>query len=95
MFGQLLLQRGSWNGQQLIPAEWVDQMMTLHVPEQGYGYHMWQCENGTGWRADGAFGQYIMVFPDRDMVVVVTECANGDHRRERAMVWNTLFPHIA
>ena len=95
MFGQLLLQRGSWNGQQLIPAEWVDQMMTLHVPEQGYGYHMWQCENGTGWRADGAFGQYIMVFPDQDMVVVVTECANGDHRRERAMVWNTLFPHIA
>ncbi|MGN0231634.1 MAG: serine hydrolase domain-containing protein [Muribaculaceae bacterium] len=94
-FGQLLLQRGCWNGRQLIPAEWVDQMMSLHVPEQGYGYHMWQCEDGTGWRADGAFGQYIMVFPSHDMVVVVTECANGDHRRERALVWNTLFPHLA
>ncbi|NOV97119.1 serine hydrolase domain-containing protein [Isoptericola halotolerans] len=79
-FGQLLLQRGSWQGEQLVPAAWVDEMTAAQVPngpdrspdwEQGYGYQFWRCRDGA-YRADGAFGQFCVVRPDRDAVVVLT-----------------------
>ncbi len=38
---------------------------------QGYGYQMWRCRQGA-FRADGASGQYILVFPDKDAVIVTT-----------------------
>ena len=38
---------------------------------QGYGYQMWMCRHNA-YRADGFAGQYIMVFPDRDAVLVLT-----------------------
>ena len=39
-----------------------------------YGYQMWLCEYPGAVRADGALGQYILIVPDKDMVVVITEC---------------------
>lgn len=77
-FGQLLLHYGSWNGEQLIPADWVKQMMMKQIENggEGYGYQMWVCEDHQSARADGAFGQYIIVMPEKDMVVVITECSN-------------------
>ena len=51
-----------------------------HVPTLGqgcagwgqrYGYQIWENNSGS-YRADGAFGQYIMVFPQKDMVIVTT-----------------------
>ncbi|WP_407320411.1 serine hydrolase domain-containing protein [Isoptericola halotolerans] len=80
VFGQLLLQRGAWRGEQLVPAAWVDEMTSAQVPngpdqnadwEQGYGYQFWRCRGGA-YRADGAFGQFCVVSPDRDMVAVLT-----------------------
>ena len=38
---------------------------------QGYGYQMWRCRNGA-FRADGAAGQFILIFPDKDAVIVTT-----------------------
>ena len=38
---------------------------------QGYGYQMWRCRKGA-FRADGAAGQYILVFPDKDAVIITT-----------------------
>lgn len=38
---------------------------------QGYGYQMWRCRKGA-FRADGAAGQFILVFPDKDAVIVTT-----------------------
>ena len=81
--GQLALQRGQWNGLQLVSTTWVDASTSQHTefdpdPMDGYGYLWW---HGTGeWRgqvvqvffANGAGGQYIFVVPQLDLVAVFT-----------------------
>ena len=96
--GQLLLQGGVWNDEQVLPADWVKEMSSYQVASapngtriekleeaglnkdnsewvQGYGYQMWICSQ-DGFRADGANGQYIMVFQDKDAVLVLTTDSN-------------------
>lgn len=93
-FGQLLLQRGRWINEQLIPAEWVDAMMRQHVERKGgdgYCYQMWRCGYPTAARADGAYGQYIVVIPRQDVVVVINQCNLAGGGRQFYQIWNTLF----
>ncbi len=91
-FGQLLLQEGRWEGRQLIPAEWVKQMMSRQADggSDGYGFQMWMCERPGTVRADGAYGQFIYVIPDMDMVVVVTQCSTMDFSEQRRLLWRVL-----
>ena len=57
---------------------------------QGYGYQMWRCRHNA-FRADGANGQYIIVIPDKDAVVVTT--ANiGDMQAEINLIWDYILP---
>lgn len=106
-FGQLYLQKGKWKDEQLLPAEWVDEATTrkiLQSPElsdakrdsndwaQGYGYQFWRCRNNA-YRGDGAFGQYIIVIPDQDAVVVMTS-ETYDMQEELDLVWDHLLPAI-
>ena len=73
-FGQLLLNGGTWNGVSLIPREWVGEMMKPQSINGRYGYQMWQCSQ-AGWaEANGAYGQFIYVIPEADMVVTLTQC---------------------
>lgn len=92
-FGQLLLQQGKWEGKQLIPSSWVKAMMSPHV-EDYYGYQMWMCEWPDAARADGAYGQYIIVNPQQDMVVAITQCLTGNGSKEQSLIKNVLFPGI-
>lgn len=84
--GQLFLQKGVWEDEQLIPAEWMEEMPRVQYEKsygfygmedwiQGYGYHCWRNSFG-GWRGDGAMGQYIIVLPEKDMVIVETGGTN-------------------
>ena len=95
-FGLLLLNRGMWEGKQLLPASWVEQMMSkqMETGGDGYGYQMWLCEYPGAVRADGALGQYVLIIPDKDMVVVITECTLIDGRTQRRLVWNRLLPQV-
>ncbi len=79
-FGQLYLQKGQWRGRQVVPAEWVAAATSRQVSngsdpasdwEQGYGYQFWRSRHNT-YRGDGAFGQYCLVLPEQDAVVVIT-----------------------
>lgn len=96
-FGQLLLNRGVWQGKQLLSASWVEQMTTQQMATGGdaYGYHTWMCEYPGAARADGALGQFVLMIPDKDMVVVITECTLIDGRTQRRLVWNRLLPEVS
>lgn len=95
-FGVLLLNHGKWNGKQLLPELWVKQMMTKQIDNgaNGYGYQMWLCERPNTVRADGHYGQYILLIPDKDMVVVITECTTLNGAIHRNLIWKKLLPTI-
>lgn len=95
-FGQLILNKGNWHGKQLIPSDWVE-AMTSRQQEAGkedYCYQMWQCDYPGAVRADGAYGQYIIMIPDRNMVVTITQCSSMDGLKERGIIWRTLMPGV-
>ena len=57
---------------------------------QGYGYQMWRCMDG-GVRADGARGQFIILLPDKDAVIVTT--AQIDNMfLEIGLIWKYIYP---
>ncbi len=75
--GQLFLNRGQWNGKQVVPAEWVREStrdnMTGIEADDGYGYWWLRIPlDESGYRAAGWGGQRICVFPRWNMVVVAT-----------------------
>ncbi len=95
-FGQLLLNKGNWNGQQLIPSSWVNEMMKTHVESRGYGYQMWRCDHPQTFKADGAYGQYIIVMPNEDMVAVITQSISGDASgKEHRWLFKQLLPTLS
>ena len=101
-FGQLLLQRGEWNGTQLVPAEWIDETTSMQVDtsgtehdldgRQGYGYQFWR-NRPAGYRADGAFGQLCLVLPEKDAVIVLT-AALLTAQPALDLVWKHLLPAL-
>ena len=96
-FGQLLLNQGKWKGKQLLSAQWVKEMSANQQSTgklEGYGYHVSLCDFPNVYRADGAFGQYIIVAPDQDMVIAINQAnlSNGIH--ERHLIWEHLLKHV-
>ena len=98
-FGQLYLQRGKWQGKQLVPESWVATATSRQVSngsnpasdwEQGYGYQFWRTRNGF-YRGDGAFGQYCVVMPEHDAVLIIT---SGVRNMQAVLdlVWEKLLP---
>lgn len=113
--GLMLLQKGQFNGKQIIPSEWVEEASSAQVPSvpaglnsdqaylmkkvektsdwlRGYGYQMWRCRYNA-FRADGANGQYIIVIPDKNAVIVTT--ANiQDMQGEIDLIWKHILPAL-
>jgi len=74
-FGQLYLHDGMCDGKRILPEGWVDHARNQHVFDDetglGYGAHWWTLPGErNSLVASGYEGQYIMVIPDRDLVVV-------------------------
>ena len=102
-FGQLYLQRGKWNGKQLVPENWVSQATSKQVPndeeshskigidwQQGYGFQFWRCTHNA-FRGDGANGQLCIVIPDKDAVIAIT-ADTGNFQGEMNAIWDDLYP---
>jgi len=82
--GQLFLNKGKWNGKQLVSEEWINEAMSVQIMQPapasgrfvqedwiaGYGYQMWRCDNGT-FRIDGAWGQWAVIAPEKNVVIAV------------------------
>jgi CubicO group peptidase (beta-lactamase class C family) len=99
-FGQFLLQKGEWEGRQLVPAEWIAAATAKQVSnanhdsldgQQGYGYQFWRSQYGA-YRADGAFGQLCLVLPEQDAVLVTTSAAAGQELLN--LIWEHLPPAL-
>lgn len=60
--------------------EWTRQ--TSPEATVGYGFQIWMCSYPGAYRADGASGQYSIVFPDLDMVVAINETCPDQHTAE-------------
>jgi CubicO group peptidase (beta-lactamase class C family) len=103
--GQLYLQKGMWKGKQLLPKAWVEEATTFKIDQapdapqskkdssdwmQGYCYQFWRCRHNA-FRADGAFGQYIIIMPDQDAVIAITS-ETADMQGELNLVWKYLLP---
>lgn len=95
--GQLYLQNGMWNGNQILPESWVRDATSSHISNgnnpdsdwaQGYGYQFWRCRFNI-FRGDGMFSQFIIVMPDQDVVVAVTSDSNAYQN-----VLNIVFKHL-
>jgi hypothetical protein len=98
-FGLLYLQKGKWQGKQLVPETWVDAATARQTSngsnphsdwDQGYGYQFWRCRHGA-YRGDGAFGQYCIVLPEQDAVIAITSGLK-DMQSVLNLVWDKLLP---
>src|SRR5207245_4512453 len=98
-FGLLYLQKGKWNGKQLVPAAWVEQATSKQVSngsdptkdwDQGYGFQFWRCRHGA-FRGDGANGQFCIVMPQQDAVLAITSGV-GDMQAVLNAAWDHLLP---
>ncbi len=102
---ELYLQKGKWNGRQLLPAEWVEEATTFKIQQpspdlerakkesdwhQGYCYQFWRCRHNA-FRGDGAFGQYAIVLPEQDAVLAITS-ETSNMQGELNLVWEHLLP---
>ena len=101
-FGQLCLQEGQWQGKQLVSEAWVEAATRHQVDNgddpyrrdwtQGYGYQFWRSRHGT-YRCDGVFGQFCIVMPEKDAVLVITAGTDiFDGQQVLDLVWDHLLP---
>ena len=105
-FGQLYLQKGKWNGKQLIAPDWIEQATSKQIAneneshagigpdwKEGYGFQFWRCRHNA-YRGDGAGGQLCVVMPDQDAVIAIT-AQTGNFNGEMNAIWDHLLPAFA
>jgi len=99
-FGQLYLQKGKWNGKEILTEAWVTEASSYQTSSntgdsdwsQGYGYQFWRCKPGF-FRGDGAFGQYCIVMPQHDAVLVVNS-ESWDMQKQMTLMWEHVLPAL-
>lgn len=106
-FGQLYLQKGVWNGEQILSSEWVALATARQTWCNGITIQSQTIGSGSDWnqgygfqfwrcrhgayRADGAAGQLTVVMPEQDAVVSI-HAGLGDMQKELDLVWKHLLP---
>lgn len=90
--GRLFQNKGNWNGQQLVPEEWVKTSTTAEVKDGSaarYQYQWWLISEEGDYMAQGILGQYIYVHPEKNMVIVRLGKKNGN------VGWRQVFTSLA
>ncbi|MGZ7440674.1 serine hydrolase domain-containing protein [Paenibacillus sp. TH7-28] len=100
-FGQLLLQKGRWQEQQLVPAEWIEFATRKHIETdgssgdwgKGYGCQFWMCSH-EAYRADGMKGQFCVIVPEKAAVIAINS-DEDDMQGILDAVWSDLLPQLS
>ena len=109
---ELYLNGGVWEGERLLAEDFVRMATTKQIDTEeactngplatdhllGYGFQMWMCQPKGAYRADGAFGQYAIVFPEQDMVISLTETGAADDdgtQRPLDAIYDTILPALS
>lgn len=73
--GRFLLKKGKWNGEQILSESFIEDAthnhITTNMPKAGYGYQFWINPDKNSYRADGKYGQYIVVLPEQQSVITM------------------------
>lgn len=105
-FGLLILNKGKWRGEQLIPADYIERATTKQIDNLvrsnhtnpnwrvGYCYQIWRNSFAGSFRADGMGGQFIVMLPDQEMVVVFTSALGEDIYYPLEIVEQALLPGV-
>lgn len=102
--GQFYLQKGRWEGKQLLNEDWIRDAATPWSDNSnhggkdsdwgsGYGYQFWMCKPENVFRGDGAFGQYCVVLPDQDMVIAINSGVD-DMGAVLDSIWKNILPCV-
>jgi CubicO group peptidase (beta-lactamase class C family) len=107
--GWTLLDDGRYGGQQLVPAEYVADMIADSVPTGGhvatgaaaphpdnaqYGRHVWLCARDDAWRMDGIYGQFSIVLPRQHACVTTTAHYRGPTTDILDAIWSAIVPAL-
>jgi len=89
-FGRLVLNRGNWDGQQIVPEAWVDKILDVDTTDNRWlkfskmndrdyqRYHWWMGTKGHGdYKASGLFGQYVHLFPKENIIMITFSDRKG------------------
>ena len=103
--GQFYLQKGRWNWKQLLSEKWIEEASAKHTvmeykldtpldTNRGYGYQIWRCKPEGSYRMDGAHGQFVIVLPEQNAVIVITgHCSQT--QKELDAVWQHILPTLS
>lgn len=102
--GQLVLDKGKWNGKQIVSSDWVELSTTSSVEITGikYGFLWWSISFTDGENdvpsivATGNGGQYLMIYPTLNLLAVFTGGAyNSEEDKLPFMIMNkALLPNL-
>lgn len=99
-FAQLILDKGRWQGKQLLPADYLEEAALPHADNSmreqpdwrcGYGYQFWRSRHG--FRGDGACGQYALMLPEEEMAVAVNATVT-EMGKILDILWEKLLPGV-
>ena len=102
---QLYLDDGMWHGQRILPEGWAAQVRRVHTDTStddkfshqqnraGYGFQFWLNSDGESYRADGMMGQYGLIIPKKD-VVIVTTAGMPEQMRILDLLWDNVVQCI-
>lgn len=106
-FGQLLLDHGVWNEQQLIPSDYIEKATSVQIKtcdftpffatedhKQGYGYQIWKNSYPNSYRMDGLYGQYVVMLPEKSAVVTYVSHEPWNMTGILELTWNTLIEKL-
>ncbi len=92
-FASMILDKGVWQGKQIVPAEWIAESTVISAQKAangdgwGYGYQWWippnSSQNGGDFIARGVYGQYLYINP-KTRTVIVRTAGNRNFRKERS-----------